>query len=108
MQRALNEVLHNALQALATSQRERVLSLAITKAAPDCVRVTIEDSGPGIAPDGIGRVFYPYYTTRSSVAGRGLGLNIAHSIVTSLGGSMDIASEPGERTRVSLRLPVSG
>jgi signal transduction histidine kinase len=106
--RALYEVLHNAVLALGRTQTERVLRLAISPVASDVVRVCIEDSGPGIGCESLSRVFDPYFTTRSCGSGAGLGLSVAHTIVTSLGGSIEVESEPGARTRATLQLPVSG
>jgi signal transduction histidine kinase len=77
----------------------------------DGVRVTVADTGEGIAPEELGRVFERYY--RSDPArgragsGAGLGLAIARGIVEAHGGRIGIESTPGAGTRVSFRLPGS-
>ena len=108
LHRALHEVLSNAALALSAARGERVLVLTIAKTTGNTVSVSIEDSGPGVNAESIDRVFEPYYAMRSSGGGRGLGLSVAHGIVTSFGGSMELESAPGKRTRVTMRLPFSG
>ena len=70
------------------------------------VRTTIEDAGPGIAPDIIERVFDPFFTTKGRDASRGLGLSVAHGIVREHRGELEVESELGEYARfhVSLRV----
>ncbi len=68
------------------------------------VRVTVSDTGGGIAKSEITNVFDPFYT--SKMTGAGMGLTMVHRIVTRHGGDVDIASVPGRGTVVALRLPV--
>lgn len=68
-----------------------------------CVLV-IEDTGNGILPEHLPQVFDPFFTTRES--GTGLGLSIARQMVTQHGGSLNLVSEPGRGTRVSIVLPL--
>jgi signal transduction histidine kinase len=60
------------------------------------VAITVRDSGRGIPPDDLPRIFDPYFTTRR--AGTGLGLAIAKNIVEGLGGSISVATRPGAGT----------
>jgi len=75
------------------------------------VRIEVSDTGVGIPPDALPRVFDRFYrvdTSRSqSSGGTGLGLSIVQSIMTLHGGNAEIASQPGQGTRVTLRIPVS-
>lgn len=76
-----------------------------TSGADGWVEVTVTDDGPGIPPEVIGRVFDPFVTTKPPGAGTGLGLNIAHQIVTERhGGRIEVESRPG-CTRFTVRLP---
>ena len=68
------------------------------------MRVTVSDTGGGIAKSEITNVFDPFYT--SKMTGAGMGLTMVHRIVTRHGGDVDIASVPGRGTVVALRLPV--
>jgi signal transduction histidine kinase len=69
------------------------------------VRVTVHDTGPGIAAEILPRVFDPFFTTRSASGGTGLGLAIARRIVRDHGGTIGLESEPGHGTRVTVELP---
>ena len=74
-------------------------------AAGGYVEITVEDTGEGIPPEIMDRIFDPYFSTRED--GSGLGLSIAHSIVYSHGGSIAVDSAVGRGTRVRVRLPAS-
>lgn len=67
------------------------------------VAVTLADSGRGMAPEERERALEPYFTTKKG--GSGLGLAIVHKIVRDHGGSLNIASEPGRGTAVTLHFP---
>ena len=70
------------------------------------VALVYADDGNGIAPEHLGRVYDPFFTTRRGTGGSGLGLYIAHNIVTSvLGGRIKLASEPGNGAAFTLLLP---
>jgi signal transduction histidine kinase len=70
---------------------------------PDAVAVEVRDTGPGISPENLERVFYPYFTTKER--GTGFGLAIAYRIVEEHGGSMSAASPPDGGARFTVRLP---
>jgi PAS domain S-box-containing protein len=72
----------------------------------DHVRIVYSDDGRGIAPELHSKVFEPFFTTRRSAGGSGLGLHIVHTIVTqSLKGSITLASSPGHGVKFTLSLP---
>jgi signal transduction histidine kinase/CheY-like chemotaxis protein len=75
--------------------------------AGPCVVVAVSDSGSGMEPEVARRAMEPFYTTKAPGQGTGLGLAIVHGIVTSAGGAVRIASEPGRGTTVRLLLPAS-
>jgi len=71
------------------------------------VQLRFADDGRGIAPEHLARVFDPFFTTRMGQGGTGLGLNIAHTIVSSLlGGAIRVESMPGAGTVFILDLPL--
>jgi CheY-like chemotaxis protein len=75
--------------------------------AVDRVRLSVRDSGTGIAPEMLERVFEPFFTTKAVGQGTGLGLSQVYGFVKSSGGEVQIESEPGQGTTVSLLLPRS-
>ncbi|MGH7895011.1 MAG: sensor histidine kinase, partial [Candidatus Binatia bacterium] len=77
-----------------------------TRAAGTEVVVTVRDDGHGIAPDVLGRIFEPFYTTKDVGAGTGLGLAITQGIVTAHDGRLEVASEPGAGATFRVILPV--
>jgi len=76
-------------------------------AAPARLLLTFDDSGPGIPPEIIGRVFDPGFTTRAAgpAAHSGLGLAIVRSIVESAGGRIDVLNRPQGGARFAIELP---
>jgi PAS domain S-box-containing protein len=71
-----------------------------------CLRVS--DTGSGIAPDVLERMFDPFYTTKGIGEGTGLGLSLVHGIVADLGGAIDVRSVLGQGAAFSIWLPTSG
>jgi signal transduction histidine kinase len=69
------------------------------------VRITVADTGPGIAPEIIDVIFEPYFTTKDPGAGTGLGLAVVHGIVASLGGGITVRSTPGQGATFTVFLP---
>ncbi len=71
-------------------------------------RLSVEDTGCGMDDDTLNRIFEPFFTTKEVGQGTGLGLSIIHGLITSHGGMIDIATEPGRGTTVDVYLPVIG
>jgi CheY-like chemotaxis protein len=69
------------------------------------VQLTVRDRGSGIDPQIIDRIFDPFFTTKKQGAGTGLGLAVAHGIVKSHGGMIDVDSQPGEGATFRVLLP---
>ncbi|MEX2531801.1 MAG: ATP-binding protein [Gemmatimonadota bacterium] len=69
--------------------------------------VEVRDTGVGMTEDTLARALDPFFTTRGTEGGTGLGLSSVHGIVRSLGGSLEIQSAPGEGTSVVARLPLA-
>jgi two-component system, cell cycle sensor histidine kinase and response regulator CckA len=69
------------------------------------VRITISDTGRGMDPEVMGKVFEPFFTTQSEQGKAGLGLSSTYGIVKQSGGYVWLESEPGVGTTVSIYLP---
>ncbi len=67
--------------------------------------LSVGDTGSGIAPDQLGRIFDPFYTSRRGEGGTGLGLPVVKSIVERHGGAIEVSSEPGTGSTFTVRLP---
>jgi signal transduction histidine kinase len=65
--------------------------------------ITVADTGCGIEPENLGRVYEPFFTTKTN--GNGLGLSICRSILWEVGGTMSLQSEPRKGTRVVVTVP---
>jgi PAS domain S-box-containing protein len=68
--------------------------------------VTVSDTGHGIEPDCLDKIFDPYFTTKGQEKGTGLGLSIVNGIVTSHGGYITVDSRPDEGTQFNVYLPI--
>ncbi len=100
-----NLIMNSLLHAFAGDQLGHIRITARVDAA-DQVRLVYADDGCGIPPELHAKVFEPFFTTRRSRGGSGLGLHIVHNIVTqSLKGSLTLVSSPGQGTEFTLRLP---
>ncbi|HET7729808.1 MAG TPA: ATP-binding protein, partial [Usitatibacter sp.] len=69
------------------------------------VRITVTDTGHGIAPEVLDRIFEPFFTTKPAGQGTGLGLALVHAVVTEHHGFVDVASRLGEGTTFVVWLP---
>ncbi|HYF59267.1 MAG TPA: ATP-binding protein [Burkholderiaceae bacterium] len=72
------------------------------------VAVAIADTGQGIPPDVLDRVFEPFFTTKPAGQGTGLGLAQVYGFATQSGGTVQVSSEPGRGTVVTMYLPEAG
>ncbi|MDN4472997.1 hybrid sensor histidine kinase/response regulator [Demequina zhanjiangensis] len=82
-------------------------SLAMDLEAGDYVRLTVADTGSGIAADALPRLFEPFYTTKPLGSGSGLGLAMVWGFASQSGGTLTVESEPGAGAAFSLYLPVA-
>jgi signal transduction histidine kinase len=97
---ALINIMRNGMQAMGQGGILRIE----TKPLKDRVEVTISDSGSGIPPEQMEKIFNYYYTTKEK--GVGLGLPIAHRIIEAHGGQLKIESRVGVGTKVTVTLPI--
>jgi C4-dicarboxylate-specific signal transduction histidine kinase len=91
----------NAAQAMQGSGRIE----AQASRANGQIALSVRDTGPGIAPEHLGRVFEPFFTTRPSGEGTGLGLSISYDIVHELGGTISAQNHPQGGARFDIVIP---
>jgi two-component system NtrC family sensor kinase len=103
LQQALLSLLINAADAMREGGTLRV-SLSSTS---DEIEVRIQDTGVGIPPDQLEKIFEPFYTTKERRQGTGLGLLVAKGIVDEHGGTISVESSPGLGATFTICLPVS-
>jgi two-component system, NtrC family, sensor kinase len=71
------------------------------------VRIEVSDSGTGIAPEHLQRIYDPFFTTKGARKGTGLGLSVTYGIIQEHGGSIEVSNRPGGGARFHIELPVS-
>ncbi len=98
-------LLVNAKDALSSQSGSRRIEVR-SRLQRDQIEVNVTDNGPGIPTEQLPYLFHPFYTTKSPGQGTGLGLSTSYRIVEQLGGRIDIISEPGKGTRVTVVLPI--
>jgi signal transduction histidine kinase len=103
LKRALSNLIDNAVK---YGKQAR----AAIRSTPQSIEITVDDEGPGIPEDELGRVFQPFYRVEGSrsreTGGIGLGLAIALSVVQAHGGELTLSNRPGGGLRASVGLPV--
>jgi signal transduction histidine kinase len=106
MQEAFLNLLMNAIQAIPDG-KGRITVSAVADASAGQAVVRFADTGAGIPPEALGRIFDPFYTTKEVGKGTGLGLSIVFGIVKKHGGTVNVESQPGQGTVFTLRLPLA-
>ncbi len=99
---AVVNIVYNALYACRTGG---TVTVRTAVDPDDGVLISVEDSGPGIAPQDLEKVFDPFFTTKAIGEGSGLGLAITRRIVEEHGGRVTVDSRPDRGTLVALHLP---
>jgi len=96
-------VIKNALQAMPHGGTLRIAG----EVREDGVGITFEDTGPGLAPGELEKIFQPFYSTKEGIQGLGLGLGlpICQKILARYGGRLEVESAPGQGTKVTVILP---
>ena len=105
LQEALFHLIQNAEQAMAAANGGGRLAIRVGP-GPMGVRIEVADDGPGIPPEDLARIFNPFFTTKAPGEGRGLGLSVAHSIVTEHEGRLWAENRPEGGAMFVVELPV--
>ena len=81
-------------------------STVTTRVEDHKVKVIVSDTGKGISPENMGKIFLPFFTTKEAGKGTGLGLGISLSIVEGMGGAIDVQSIQGSGSAFTISLPL--
>jgi signal transduction histidine kinase len=103
---ALSNVLLNAVDASTAGGRIRVKASEVSMGGRAAVRISVADTGKGIAPDSLDRIWEPYVTNKPG--GTGLGLSIARQAVWAHDGTVNATSTLGKGTEIQLTIPADG
>ncbi|MEN6473624.1 MAG: PAS domain S-box protein [Syntrophaceae bacterium] len=113
LRQALEDILDNALDAMPSGGVIRITTQALPghtfvhagrSASVDALEIRIQDTGHGIAPEDLGRVFEPFFTRKST--GTGLGLALVQKVVEMHKGQVEVLSVPGQGAEFVIRLPL--
>jgi two-component system, NtrC family, sensor kinase len=99
-------LIHNALHAMPTGGELQITTVCRRRDKHDWLTICLADTGIGIAPENLERVFEPFFTTRSKDGGTGLGLSVSYGIIADHGGFIEVASEVGKGSTFTIWLPV--
>ncbi len=102
LKQVILNLLQNAEEAI-TGDEGRISVKSELKDA--IVLIEFQDTGSGIDPKIVKSVFEPFFTTKSAVKGTGLGLSICHGIIKAHKGDIDIKSQPGQGTTITISFP---
>jgi two-component system nitrogen regulation sensor histidine kinase NtrY len=105
--RILENLTANAVDSLQSKPGRITLSTKVIAREGDlpAIRVTVADTGRGMAADEAGQIFNDFYTTKEG--GTGLGLSIVRRLVMDLNGTLDVESAPGKGTRIIIDIPAA-
>lgn len=113
LKQVLINVMVNALDAMGpeavpgagdpSSQRELVIQ---TENREGRLVIRIQDTGKGIPPENLARIFDPFYTTKEPGKGTGLGLAVSYRLVEDMGGTLEAESSPGKGTTIRVSVPL--
>jgi two-component system NtrC family sensor kinase len=115
MQQVFVNLLVNAGEAMPEGGRLLVKTRKIfgspsapTSVGGDAVQIIVSDTGIGIPPENLRKIFDPFFTSKDVGQGTGLGLAVTHGIVEGHGGSIAVESSPGEGTTFTVTIPADG
>jgi signal transduction histidine kinase len=106
LRQALLNIIRNAAEAIPQQQSNRRVTIRTsieTDQAHQWVTISIQDTGAGIAPADLQKIFIPFFTTKTQ--GHGIGLALAHRVITEHGGSLAVVNNPAGGATFTIRLP---
>ncbi len=102
LQQVCTNLIINAIQAMPGGGKLRLR----TQAGTDEVILSVQDTGCGISPENMGKLFTPFFTTKREIKGVGLGLAVSYGIIKHHNGRIDVQSKVGQGTAMTIHLPL--
>jgi len=102
LQQVFLNLISNAIDAIGKNGQIEVNS----RRTGSHIHVNIKDDGPGLAEDKLKKIFDPFYTTKESGKGTGLGLWVSYSIIEKMGGTINVNSEAGAGATFTVEIPI--
>jgi two-component system, NtrC family, sensor kinase len=103
IQQCLMNLVFNAIESM--TQGGKLIIAGGRNNGKKTIWLTVADTGCGIAPEDLNRIFEPFYTTKKEGKGVGLGLSMVYGIIRDHGGSVEVESEPGKGSVFKVVLP---
>jgi PAS domain S-box-containing protein len=100
-----NAILNMAINARDAMNGEGRLTISVSNGEQDRVLLAMSDTGCGMTPEVLDKIFDPFYTTKAPGKGTGLGMSMVYGFVNQSGGEIHIDSRPGNGTRITIHLP---
>jgi len=108
MQQVFLNLIHNAIQAMPKGGQLVLRTQVGQREGHPWIAVNVQDNGEGIKAGDLAKVFAPFFTTKPSGVGTGLGLSVSYGIVSDHGGYIDVESQEGVGSTFTVWLPVDG
>lgn len=105
LEQVMVNLIQNACQALPDPTRGLTIITRLVRER-DQVEIVVADEGQGIPPENLSKIMDPFFTTKRTRGGTGLGLSVSNSLIKKHGGSLTFESEVGRGTRALVNLPV--
>jgi signal transduction histidine kinase len=102
----LQIVLNLAENAITAMESKGTLSIEVSRNQTGQVTISVSDTGKGISPEELPKIFEPFYSSRNDRWGAGLGLAITYGLIQEMGGDITVKSTVGKGTRFVFTLPV--
>lgn len=103
LEQVIVNLVNNSLDAISRGGTIRISA----RREGQVILLEVEDDGAGIPPENLDRIFQPFFTTKPVGKGTGLGLAVVYGIVRGWGGTIDVKSDVGRGTTMSVRIPVA-
>ena len=102
LQQVFLNLISNAIDAIGSNGAIEVDS----RRRDDVIVVNIRDDGPGLSEEKMRKIFDPFYTTKESGKGTGLGLWVSHSIISKMGGNIQVKNNPDKGAVFTVEIPI--